>query len=91
MLQAIVTKWLPCTVHKPARIKATCAAGSLTMSIHEAENAWEDLHPGKSCHPDNRHEYVAVSLRNKMGWSYRMHGGGLPDQSGFAFVMEDNR
>lgn len=32
-MQAIVTKYLPATNTKPSRIKATCARGSLTVSM----------------------------------------------------------
>lgn len=47
-MQAIVTKWLPCTNTKPNRIKASCPAGSLTMSSdhghrHVAEKLVEKL------------------------------------------------
>ncbi len=33
-MQAIITKYLPPTLTKPARIKATCSRGSITVSVH---------------------------------------------------------
>ena len=40
-MQAITTKYLPATNTKGARIKASCEAGSVTISYpHEAQNAF---------------------------------------------------
>ena len=55
--QAIVTKWLPSTNTKPSRIKATCDAGTLTMSYDHGLDICEN------------HARVAMALVRKLGWT----------------------
>lgn len=38
-MQAIITKYLPCTNFKPARMKATCERGSITVSYDHEHNS----------------------------------------------------
>jgi hypothetical protein len=44
-MQAIITKYLPATNHKPSRIKASCERGSITVGYH-SEMAGESPHIG---------------------------------------------
>ena len=58
-MQAIQTKYLPATNFKPSRIKAFCAAGSVTISFpHEFS--------GQKCH-----RQAAEALAVKLGWDYQ--------------------
>lgn len=74
MRQAIQTKFLGPTNHRPARVKAWADAGSVVVS-------W-DYSLGV---PDN-HEAAAVALAKKLGWPLRLSGGSLPG-SGYVFVQ----
>ena len=66
MLQAIITKYIGPTNTRAARIKATCAGGSLTVSYDHAL----DL--------DAQHHAAAIGLCNKLGWNAaRLHSGVL--------------
>jgi hypothetical protein len=62
-MQAITTKYLPATNTKPARIKAECSAGSLTLSFSVCD---EPTSPGTT--PDER---CAYALLKKLGWDDR--------------------
>jgi hypothetical protein len=76
IMQAIQTKYLCPTNSKGSRIKATCAAGSVTINYpHELS--------GMDCHAK-----AAYALLAKMHWDYKLVGGQLADQS-YAFVMVD--
>ena len=76
IMQAIQTKYLSATNTKGSRIKATCAAGSVTIDYpHELS--------GMDCHAK-----AAYALLTKMHWDYKLVGGQLADQS-YAFVMVD--
>ncbi len=75
-MQAIQTKYLSATNAKGSRIKATCAAGSVTIDYPH------DL-SGMACHAK-----AAYALLAKMHWDYKLVGGHLADQS-YAFVMVD--
>lgn len=68
-MQAIITKYLGCTNFKPSRIKATCAAGSITVSYDHAFNI------------DGNHKAVAAMLAVKLGWEKngKLHSGCLPN------------
>lgn len=56
-MQAIVTKYLPATNTKGARIKASCEAGSVTISYpHEAQRGVE------------AHATAMRALAAKLGW-----------------------
>lgn len=67
MLQAITTKWLSPTNRRQARIKATAAAGSVTVSYDH----------GKSL--DANHFEAAWTLARKFEWAGEWRGGGLWD------------
>ena len=81
--QAIVTKYLPATNYKPSRIKASCDAGSITISYpHELE-------------PVEAHASVAIELHHKLGWDEKnmLVVGGLPDSCshGYVFVQLERK
>ena len=77
-VQAIVTKYLPSTNTRPSRIKATAAAGSLTIHIDHALNI------------EDNHAKAADLLARKFGWRGNWFMGGLPDDAGYCFVCTDN-
>lgn len=73
-MQAIMTKYLPATDTKPARIKASCSAGSVTIPYDDGKDS--------AC----SHEAAAKALCEKLGWvpSIKNHhtplsSGQLPD------------
>ena len=75
-MQAIITKFLPCTNTKGSRIKATCQAGSIIIDYpHELS--------GMACHAK-----AAYALLSKMHWDYKLVGGQLPSHD-YSFVMLD--
>lgn len=79
--QAILTKYLPATDRKVARIKATADAGSVTLSWDHALN------------PPKNAEAAARALAEKHGWladGSRMVQGGLSGP-GYVFVILDPR
>ena len=73
-MQAIQTKYLGPTNNKSSRIKATCAAGSLTIG----------------CDGDKSHRKAAEALAAKLGWAAHgaLLGGQLPDHS-HVFVFDN--
>ena len=68
-MQAIVTKFLGATNTRPARIKATAAAGSITIPYEYGLTE------------DNCHRAAALQLISKLGWQGDIVTGGLPDGS----------
>ena len=80
-MQAIITKYLPCTNNRPSRIKAFADAGSLTVE-------WD-----YSLDVEANHRAAAQSLQQKLGWTGgnygRLVGGGMPMNTpyGYCFVM----
>lgn len=75
-MQAIQTKYLCPTNMRGSRIKATCAAGSVTIDYpHELS--------GMDCHAK-----AAYALLAKMHWGYKLVGGQLVNGD-YAFVMVD--
>lgn len=76
LMQAIITKYLGPTNTKGSRIKASCAAGSVTID-------YPDELSGIDCHAK-----AAYALLAKMHWGYKLVGGQLPSQE-YAFVMVD--
>lgn len=75
-MQAIITKYLPCTNTRGSRIKASCQAGSITIDYpHELS--------GMAVHAK-----AAYALLAKMHWGYKLVGGQLPSHD-YAFVMVD--
>jgi hypothetical protein len=76
--QAITTKYLPPTNYKGSRIKASCAARSLTVHIDHALNI------------EANHAAAAQALASKMGWGGNWFAGGMPGDRGYCFVRTDN-
>jgi hypothetical protein len=79
-MQAIITKYLPATNTKGSRIKATCSAGSITISYpHELS--------GQAVY-----QAAAEALVSKMGWNTHGYGGllggGLPNGT-YCFVFNN--
>jgi Uncharacterized conserved protein len=74
ILQAITTKYLPATNRRGSRIKATAAAGNVTLGYSCALNT------------ENNHAVAARALAEKYGWKGQWFGGGLPDGRGYTFV-----
>jgi hypothetical protein len=68
-MQAIVTKWIGPTNTKGDRIKATAAAGSVTVPYERATNT------------EGAHRAAAVAFCAKFGWDFDHVSGGLPDGS----------
>lgn len=73
--QAIVTKYLGPTNTRPARVKATAQAGSVTVSWDHAFSV------------DGNHGTAARALCTKFGWRGRLCGGGMPDGTGNCYVF----
>lgn len=69
-MQAIQTKFIPCTNTRPSRIKAWAECGSITLSWDHALNV------------DENHTKVANALCEKLGWTLphygKLIGGSLP-------------
>lgn len=81
-MKAILTKFLPTTATKPARIKAyTIDGNQLTLSNEEcSDNGRDDT--------ALRHLYAAYKLAEKMNWPGNLVGGGTPE--GYAFVFSNS-
>ena len=77
-MQAITTKYLGATNFRGARVKATCQAGSITVSWDCAGNV------------DENHDLAARALIVKLGWNAdcyeQWHRGALPDGTGNEYV-----
>lgn len=82
-MQAIVTKFLGPTNVRGSRVKATCEAGSVTLSWDHALNS------------EGNHDAAAKALAHKLGWDKGWHGelvgGGLPDTTGNCYVFVKER
>ncbi len=76
--QAIVTKYIGPSNTKGSRIKATAAAGSVT------------LHLDNSLNIEDNHALAALALANKYAWRGTWHMGGMPGDSGYCFVSYDD-
>lgn len=77
MRQAITTKYLGPTNFKGSRIKATAAAGSITVN-------WKHEHGSEA-----NHRLAAMALVDKFGWRPqcdRLCGGQMAN-GGYCFVM----
>ena len=77
-MQAIVTKFIGPTNFRPARVRATSQAGSIT-------HTWDH-----SLDVDGNHDLAARTLATRYGWldhGVYLVGGGLPDGTGNAYVM----
>lgn len=66
-MQAIQTKFIPCTNFQPSRVKAWAEAGSVTV-------VWDD---GLS--PFENHTRAAKALLAKLGWDYSIQTGVTKD------------
>lgn len=75
-VQAIVTKFVGPTNTRPARIKATAAAGSVTIHYDH----------GKGINAN--HTAAAHALARKYGWTGTYRGGGMPDGNGNVYVSQ---
>lgn len=77
-MQAIITRFIPCTNYRQSRVKAVCEAGSLTLGWDHALNVEEN------------HQAAAQALQIKLGWvggNYgTLVGGGMP-KGGYCWVM----
>jgi len=67
-MQAIQTKYIPCTDFKDNRYKAWIAGGS-SITLTQADNL----------EPQDNHKRVAIALATKMGWKGVYQGGCLPN------------
>lgn len=78
-MQAITTRFLGPTNFRGSRVKATCQAGSLTVSWDHALDS------------EANHDVAARMLAEKLGWIAphygRLVGGGLPDGRGNCYVF----
>ncbi|WP_448955739.1 hypothetical protein [Labrys neptuniae] len=74
MFQAITTKFLGPTSHRPARIVARASAGSVVVSWDYGLNS------------EANHAAAAKALASKFGWRGNWVAGGLPDNTGDVFV-----
>lgn len=72
--QAITTKYLGPTNARGSRVKATAAAGSVTLEWDDALNVEEN------------HTLAAEALMARMGWKATLYRGGLPG-GGYCFVQ----
>ena len=89
-MQAIKTKYYGATNTRGARIKATCDAGSVTVS-------WDYALGAEANHDSARKELqlkLAKEGEKKYGynflndpWMRPMIGGALPNNEGYAFVF----
>jgi hypothetical protein len=81
IMQAIITKYLPVTNSRGSRIKATCAAGSVTIGYpHELS--------GMACHAA-----AAKALVDKLGWNDAHYGclmGGQLASGDYVFVFNND-
>lgn len=69
-MQAITVKFLPATNNRPARLKATANAGSVTLSYHNID-------------ADDKYLAAATALCEQYGWDrrYDLINGTLTDGS----------
>jgi hypothetical protein len=73
VVQAIRTVYFLPTNNRSARIKATCAAGTITIAAKPELNI------------DNQHAAAALALLRKLDWPYNLVQGCLADGS-YCFV-----
>ncbi|KYK50016.1 hypothetical protein A1D31_22145 [Bradyrhizobium liaoningense] len=72
--QAITTKYFPASNVKGSRIKASAAAGSIT------------LHYDSGLSSERNHAKAAEALAKKFGWAGSWQMGGMPSDTGYCFV-----
>lgn len=76
--QAIVTRYIGPSNVRGSRIKATCAAKSITRGYDSALNV------------DENHEAVALELQNLLGWTGKDYGtlqGGCMKNGDYCWVL----
>ena len=81
-MQAIQTKFIPCTNFHPSRVKARAEAGSITLEWDHALDVEEN------------HEKAAKALQEKLCWVGTHYGklvGGAIPSGGYAFVFVRER
>jgi len=76
--QAITTKYIGPTNTRGSRIKASAAAGSITISYDDSLNT------------EHAHTKAAMALVNKFGWPGTYYIGGMPNDKGYVFVSGES-
>ena len=79
MRQAIVTKYLGPTDHRPARIMVKAQAGKLFVT-------WDD-----ALDVDENHDRAAQQFAQRLNWSGTLAGGALPDGRGNCYVFVERK
>lgn len=74
MFQAITTKYIGPSNTRGSRIKATAAAGSVTIEYDDGLNSAAN------------HSKAAEALAVKYGWRGNWLMGGMPEGTGYCFV-----
>jgi len=75
-MKAILTKYLPATNTRGSRVKATAEGVRCITIPYPYELSGEDVHRA-----------AAAELCKRHGWPTELVGGGLPDQTGYAFCF----
>jgi hypothetical protein len=75
--QAIETKYLGPTNTRGSRIKASCQAGSITLDYDDALDS------------DDNHDFAAIALLKKLGWTGHLESGGNARGDGNVYVICD--
>ncbi|UGY21557.1 hypothetical protein HU675_0045030 [Bradyrhizobium septentrionale] len=75
--QAITTKYFGASNSKGSRIKASAAAGSITLHLDNALSI------------EANHAKAARALAEKLDWRGAWAMGGMPDDQGYCFVCSD--
>lgn len=80
-MQTIITKYHGPTNTKPSRVSAHCNGGKTMITFD---------------HEGDPYRKAAEALVIKMKWErlyerFELHGGGMPDQSGEAFVWVEKK
>lgn len=76
-MKAIQTKYLPCTNNRGSRIKAWIEGGSSVTIPYPHELSGEEVHKA-----------AAQKLADKLGWTNKLIGGGLPNGD-YCFCLVD--
>ena len=91
-MQAIVTKFLPATDCRGARIKAACERGTITIPYPYERGPGEEPHR-VACEAlvarfdaEDRARYAQVPFYQPTWGGMRWVCGGLPSRHGYAFV-----
>lgn len=77
-MQAIITKFIPCTNTKPDRIKAFCEAKSLTIT-------WP-----YGMETEEAHIHAATLLCKVLDWNVKLHTG-YNSKIGYVHVLESTK